>query len=277
MSENFLELQNITFSYQKKKQYIFENFSVSIPSSNNIIGLLGSNGSGKTALAKILIGLVKTESGKVYLNEEDITKLRTTKRLSKISMTFQMTNNSFVKNTVKDELNYTYKLAQKIRSKLIQNDQRSNILPENWSSKTNQQPLTLSGGEKRKLIFQLLRILNPDLYILDEPTVGLDFYNIQELKKEIEQLKQSNKKVIIISHDLPFLLSLIDTCIILDKNENSNLSSLLYQGSLENYLLEQFSEADQFLNIPIEFIIYREKLLKNDLNKNFSYKNFLSS
>lgn len=275
MNESFLELRNITFGYPKSDYKIFNDLSFELSNEHHIIGLIGSNGSGKTALARILTGLVKVQSGKVYLFGSDITKLRTTKKLDKISLSFQMMNNAFITSSVKDEISYNLQLKEKISGEKIEKNNLISFQNEFYNTKKDQHPLTLSGGEKRKLSFELLRILDPDMYILDEPTLGLDFYGIKDLESEIYNLKEQKKKVLIISHDLSMLLKVTDSIIILGKDEESKNSLITYQGSLEKYLIENFDQAQEFLNIPIEFNLYYQDLQKNAENSYKSYLEFL--
>lgn len=283
MEECFLELSNINVYLPNSKTFIFKDLNLSLTNNSPIVGILGSNGSGKTLLAKVLMGLLKIKSGKIILFGENITKVKTTKRLNRLSLSFQMINTSFLRHTVKDEVFFNQKLISdrnknlnvKERVNNNQQQERTVIIKEFLAKKEHQHPLTLSGGEKRKLSFYLLRMNNPDLYILDEPTVGLDYFGIQELKKEMQELTRNNKKIVIITHDLPFLMSLTDQVIILHKHEQTQVSSIRYQGSLTNYLLANEQEANSFLTIPIEFELYRNKILSKELANEIDYKTFL--
>lgn len=283
MEECFLELSNINVYLPNSKTFIFKDLNLSLTNNSPIVGILGSNGSGKTLLAKVLMGLLKIKSGKIILFGENITKVKTTKRLNRLSLSFQMINTSFLRHTVKDEVFFNQKLISdrnknlnvKERVNNNQQQERTVIIKEFLAKKEHQHPLTLSGGEKRKLSFYLLRMNNPDLYILDEPTVGLDYFGIQELKKEMQELTRNNKKIVIITHDLPFLMSLTDQVIILHKHEQTQVSSIRYQGSLTNYLLANEQEANSFLTIPIEFELYRNKILSKELANGIDYKTFL--
>ncbi len=275
MTENFLELKNIGVNLPGTKKKIFQELNLALPKETSIVGLLGSNGSGKTLLAKMIMGLIKIKSGKIILFGNDITKIKTTKRLDSVSLSFQMINMSFLKHSVSEEFAYNQDLlfkrkeTQNIESKLP-------IEIENFNtSKKNQHPLTLSGGEKRKLSFYLLRMNDPEMYILDEPTVGLDQYGINELLKDLQGLVNLGKKILIITHNLQFLMKLTDNVLILTKDEKTQISSLHYQGSLTSYLLTKKDEAKSFLTIPIEFEIYQEQLSTNKLQKSIDYQSFL--
>jgi len=283
MEENFLELSNINVYLPNSKTFIFKDLNLSLTNQSPIIGLIGSNGSGKTILAKVLMGLLQIKSGKINLFGYDITKIKTTKRLNHVSLSFQMINTSFLKHSVKDEVNFNQKLiSDRYKNQNVKEEVNSHLQQELTlnikkfvAKKEQQHPLTLSGGEKRKLNFYLLRMNNPDLYILDEPTVGLDYFGIQELIKEIQELTKNNKKILIITHDLQFLMSLTDQVVILHKHEQTQVSSIRYQGSLVKYLLANEQESKTFLTIPIEFELYREKILSKELTNEIDYKTFL--
>jgi energy-coupling factor transporter ATP-binding protein EcfA2 len=184
---------------------------------------------------------------------------------------------SFIRHSLKDEILYSQKLLSEINLDKEQIINEVKQLLELFKDNENQHPLSLSGGEKRKLIFNLLKLSDPEIYILDEPTVGLDYYAIQELKKEIISLKLRNKKVIIITHDLKFLLSITDEVLILQKDEHTGMSSICYQGSLSRYLIHNEEVAKLILTIPIEFTIYKNKLLSNEIPSQTMYFDFLQS
>ena len=275
MDIDFLELQNVTIKLPNSKKFIFNNLNLSFNNNSSIIGLLGSNGSGKTVLAKVIMGLIKIKSGQINLFGKDIANVRTTKRLDLVSLSFQMINMSFLKQTIHDELTYNQYLNIK-RKKTVNTPIEKLISSQNFlTGKENQHPLTLSGGEKRKLSFYLLKMNDPEFYILDEPTVGLDQYGIQELIKEIKQLQRLKKKILLITHNLAFLMALTDEVIIIEKDEQSQISSLNYQGSLTAYLLSNTDQATSFLSIPLEFGLYRNQLLSKEINEQIDYKTFL--
>ena len=275
MDDHFLEVHNLTFSFPNSKENFFNKLSVSFKSNQSIIGILGSNGCGKTLFAKILTGLEKNKEGTIKIFGENLEKLKTRNRLTFISMSFQLVNNTFLKHSIKDEIEYTKLMVTKIKkSENKQNiEDKEFLLP--FRDKMDQHPLTLSGGEKRKLNFQLLRILNPQIYILDEPTVGLDYYALEELKNEISNLTKQNKKILIITHDIKFLLTLTDSVVIIDKNTISNTSAIIYQGSLRTYLMEHANSAEKTFSIPIEFKIYKNMINSNELDNKTTYNDFL--
>ena len=274
MKNNFLELHNIHVLLPNTKTIIFQDLNIEIDDQNSVIGILGSNGSGKTIFSKILAGLVKTKSGEIKLFDKDITRFKTTKRLDLLSMSFQMVNNSFIRHTVEDEIEYNRNLVKKSNSKSSKKSEFQAIDPKFMPEKRLQHPLTLSGGEKRKLAFYILKETDPECFILDEPTIGLDYYEIQELRKKIEELKRYGKKVIIVTHNLQFLFSLTDQVIILHKDNNTQISSIHYQGSLTSYILNNITEAKLIFSIPLEFELYMDKKAKKEIAENVSYKEF---
>ncbi len=273
-SNPFLDIENISVVLPNSKKYLFYDFNLKL-TNEPIIGLLGSNGSGKTVLAKTLAGLCKVKSGKITLFGEDITKIKTTKRLNLLSLSFQLLSDAFLKQTVKEEVVFNNKLIQLRRKNVHQNLTEQKFEKGFLIGKERQHPLTLSGGEKRKLSFYLLKMNDPELYILDEPTNGLDYFEIQQLKEEIKQLNERKKKVIIITHDIQFLLTLTDQVVILHKDEANQLSSVLYQGSLSSYLRNKTEQAMSFLTIPLEFKIYLKKITSNELSEDITYQKFL--
>ena len=277
MSENFLTVENLSFKFPKAKDFMFKNLNFSFPIDQDIIVILGSNGTGKSLLAQLLVGLQKIHSGSIKYFDQELTKLSTSERIKYISLTFQMVNKSFIKDTVEQELLFALNLREKNTKHVKQVDDFTETFPLIKNSLKDKHPLKLSGGEKRLLTLQLIDITNPEIIILDEPTVGLDFFHIQELIKLIHYLKSKKKKIIVITHDLKFLLSICDYCILLEKDKSDDLRSITYQGSLMDLLLNNFNLANSILSIPIEFILFREKVLNKEFESITDYQTYLKN
>lgn len=188
---NELKLVDVNFSYDKHMQTkLINNFSYSFK-SNNIYVLTGDNGSGKTTLLHIIIGLLQPIDGSIIINEKynlsDLDKLRMRKEHIAISSTdFAKISESFYNNVI-------CKLD-------IKKDIRSEIFKNFSEDIKDKQFDELSCGEMKKKELLIILAKDADIYILDEPTLGLDS-NSKKIIIEYLNILKKNKIIILVSHD----------------------------------------------------------------------------
>lgn len=185
-----IRLENVNKRF-KKLQALSEISAVF--EKGQVISLIGPNGSGKTTLIKSILGLVKTDSGKIYFNGKPITESVDYRKdigympqigrypdNMKIGQLFNMIKNIRKENDLDEELYYKFKL----------------------DTIDNKSMRSLSGGTRQKVSAALAFLFNPDILILDEPTAGLDPLSSEILKEKILSEKQKGKLVLITSHIL---------------------------------------------------------------------------
>ena len=185
---------------------------------NKITSLIGASGSGKTLLSYLIAGLVLPTSGNVYIYGNIINSdTKDFKYIRKIiGYVFQNPEEQFFTNSVKEELefslkNYKYKLDKMER-------QVVNSLKMVGLDYLNRNPFSLSGGEKEKLAIAIALSLNPNILILDEPTIYLDDKSTEDLIDLLVKIKEKyNKTIIVISNDINFVNKISDNIIMLKK------------------------------------------------------------
>lgn len=193
-----VEVKNLSFSYRKGTRVI-DSVSVKIE-KGEFVTILGHNGSGKSTLAKLLVGLLKADSGEIYLdgrilNEDTVDELR-----GKIGIVFQNPDNQFVGVTVRDDIafgleNRCYPREEMLR--LI--DEYSRLV--NMEKFLEYNPENLSGGEKQRVAIAGILAYNPDIIIFDEATSMLDPKGVREVNEVMSQLR-GKKTIIQITHNL---------------------------------------------------------------------------
>jgi len=198
-----IKLKNISLSYHSTTELrsfkIFNNFNLYLK-KNNIYGIYGASGTGKTSLLNILIGFAKPQKGTIYYNNKKQT-------LNKIANNF---NISFLQQNPKilDEniiINSTLKFSNSIeeinRIKLyLKKFNLNKFLNEKFITDNSIQSIkNMSGGEKQRIAFVRSIINNPDLLILDEPVSSLDKNNSELIFRFLKSFKK-NKIIIITSH-----------------------------------------------------------------------------
>lgn len=221
--ENILEAQKICFSYKKKGDPILSGVSIKAK-TGDVIGLIGSNGSGKTTFGKLTAGLLKSTSGKFVFNGEILSQKQL---LEKSIFIMQEAEFQFFSNTVMNELTYKMEVTPEFK------DEIERLLKEFgiWHCR-NRHPFSLSGGQMQKLVILLAYFSKKPIVILDEPTAGLDKKSLQSCIKLIEEMRQK-KIVFIITHDLELISQICTECIYISKGKNVRKFNFSQSGSFE--------------------------------------------
>lgn len=208
--------------------------------AGELLAILGSNGAGKTTLVRHLNGLLKPTRGTVQIFGKD-TKTTSCAELSKkVGIVFQNPNNQLFEQSVKKEIEFA--LSNYGFSKQLI-DQRTSWALETFSLSqyAGRAPTELSGGEKKRLCIALVLAWDPDVLILDEPTVGQDSEQKEKLSQTIRLLLTLKKTVILVTHDVEFvwplqprILVLADGRIISDGDCRTVLSNedVLHRGNI---------------------------------------------
>ena len=188
--KNKLTIENLDFSYKNKS--IFSKLNIDFTSSN-VYGLIGKNGRGKTTLAKILSGILRETSGKIYLND------RRLKRKARNSEIYYLSNNA-------DSNLFEISVEEEVKLVFGEDNVVDLLESYNLLDKRDSHPQNLSGGEKQRLTLATTEGLDREVYIFDEPTSGLDGSNMKVVAERIKQLQLKDKIIIIISHDFEFIM-----------------------------------------------------------------------
>lgn len=209
-----IEVDNLYFSYdQNSKTNIIDNVSFSI-NDYEWVSILGHNGSGKSTIAKLLIGLLEASKGTikydgVLLDEKSVNKIR-----KNVGIVFQNPDNQFVGFNVKYDIAFGLENHQIPREEMVK-------LIEEYTTKVDmneyleREPHTLSGGQKQRVAIAGILAMNCDIIILDEATSMLDPEGTEDIIGLICELKTKYKKTIItITHDLS-LANMSDRVIVL--------------------------------------------------------------
>ena len=190
-----LELRNISGGY-KKGQRILHNISFEI-NDGEIVGIIGQNGSGKSSLAKAITGILPYKKGEIIFNNKDISKLNTKSIINKGVSYFMQGGQVFPQLSIYENLIFVMPGLPKdqIRYKIEEISEYFDIVREN---NFRRKAGLLSGGEKHQLALAMLLCQTPSLLILDEPSAGLDFNNIQSIYKILNKLKENRNITIIL-------------------------------------------------------------------------------
>lgn len=210
-----------------------------------IVGLLGPNGAGKTTTFDLIVGLIRANSGRIFLDGKDITNLPMYKR-TRLGLGYLPQEPSvFRKLTVEENIRAVLQLRKELSK-----EQREALLTRlidefNLGEVYNQKGNQLSGGERRRTEIARALALEPAFLFLDEPFAGIDPIAVGEIQAIVAQLRSSNLGIIITDHNVRETLRITDRAYIL------HLGKVLVSGRTEElaenplareyYLGENFS------------------------------------
>ena len=182
---------------------------------NNIIGVLGRNGMGKSTLIRVLSGLILPSKGVIELMGENITNYAPHVRAQKRITTIVQGRGIFPKLSVYENLLMgMISQKRKINSRL---DEVFSYFPI-ISNRLHQTAGTLSGGEQQMLAIGRAIMTDPEIMLLDEPSDGIMPALVDEITNTLKKINQTNNiSMIIVEQNVPMIFSLTDNCIILEK------------------------------------------------------------
>ncbi|MBR4561275.1 MAG: LPS export ABC transporter ATP-binding protein [Bacteroidales bacterium] len=179
-----------------------------------IVGLLGPNGAGKTTTFYMVVGLIKPYSGKVYLENEDISSLPMYKRAQKGIGYLAQEASVFRQMTVEDNI---YSVMQFKKMKETDRRQKLEELLDEFGLQhvRKSKGIQLSGGERRRTEIARALAVDPNFILLDEPFAGVDPIAVEDIQRIIFKLKRKNIGVLITDHNVHETLSITDRAYLL--------------------------------------------------------------
>jgi ABC-type sugar transport system ATPase subunit len=187
-----VEFSGIKKAYKNK--IILSDFNLSIE-DNEFVAILGKPGSGKSVILRILLGLEPCDEGKVFLRGKDVSLIPPGERgIGYIPQSFALFPNLSVYNNIAYPLTLAKKSGDEIKLKV---DEIAKML--NITDLLNNKPEQLSGGEKQRVAIARGLVKENDIYVLDDPLVGLDFKLREQLQKDLRRLQEELSSTFIYS------------------------------------------------------------------------------
>ena len=199
--EKDLVLKDISFSYPKGGESLFNSLSVSIK-KNTMIGIMGDSGVGKTTLINIILGLIKPSSGSILLDGYDIkNNIRVLQdKIGYVPQSIYLADCSVIKNIAfgidEAEIDFNKVIRSSKDAKL---HDFINQLPDGYNTVVGERGAKLSGGQIQRIGIARVLYNNPEIIIFDESTSSLDFETEEAIISSINEFKE-NKTIIMISH-----------------------------------------------------------------------------
>ena len=183
-----------------------------------IVGLLGPNGAGKTTTFYMIVGLIKPNEGKIFLDTEDITDLAMYKRAQQGIGYLAQEASVFRKLSVEDNLLAVLELTK--MTKVEQKEKAESLLEEfSLTHVRKNLGMVLSGGERRRTEIARALAVDPKFVLLDEPFAGVDPIAVEEIQGIVAKLKQKNIGILITDHNVNETLSITDRAYIMSQGK----------------------------------------------------------
>lgn len=199
MTQITLRAQNLAKSY--KGRQVVKDVSLTVK-TGQVVGLLGPNGAGKTTTFYMVVGLVKSDKGHIFIDDDDLTAdpmhLRARKGIGYLPQEASI----FRKLTVHDNIMAVLQTRKELK-KEQREEELEHLLEEfHITHIRDSQGMSLSGGERRRVEIARALAANPKFILLDEPFAGVDPISVIDIKKIIEQLKSRGLGVLITDHNV---------------------------------------------------------------------------
>lgn len=251
-----IEIKELSFSYDSKP--FIDNLDLKI-NDGEVVGIIGNTGCGKSTFVRLIAGLIKSDSGKIIIDGDDITNKKFNKKIlrRKLGIVFQFPEMQLFEQTIEKDIFFglkQYKLTYDEKYKRAK--EALELLGLDFERIKDKSPLTLSGGEKRKIAVAEILVCKPKYLIFDEPIAGLDCNSRDSFMKLLLALKQNGTTIIIISHNTDYLAEYADRILVMDGGKII----------LDDKPNEIFNQATLLNNLNIG--VCNSKEIVNLLNKN---------
>lgn len=221
-----LHIKNLSLEINSRK--ILSDITTDI-ASNKIYAILGPSGSGKTTLLRCLSQLEQNYSGELTLDQIPLKQLNK----GRIGMVFQQFA-LFDNMTVEQNICLAPQLTQQAPQDQIQKNYQFYIEQFNLQNLTKHYPCHLSGGQKQRVAIVRMLIMNPQIILFDEPTSALDIENVKDVIDLITSLKNSDKTIVVVTHDVHFAKAIASDIIFLNEGKINQIATKEDFFSLES-------------------------------------------
>jgi lipopolysaccharide export system ATP-binding protein len=224
-----LRTENLIKYYGKRK--VVNDVSIHVE-RGEIVGLLGPNGAGKTTTFYMVVGFIKPSSGKVFIDDDEVTKYPMYKRARKGVGYLPQEASVFRKLTVEQNIKSILEFQK--MTKHEQNEKLESLLEEFGLQKVRKTLAdSLSGGERRRTEIARALASNPGFILLDEPFAGIDPIAVEDIQLIVAKLKDRNIGILITDHNVRETLSI------------TNRAYLMFEGAiLRSGTAEELSEDE---------------------------------
>lgn len=249
MPKTIIKLENIYYAYGNK--VALENVNLTIK-EGMFLGLVGPNGGGKTTLIKIILGLLKPQRGNVYLLGQSIDSFKNWNRIGYVSQKANTFNRGFpatvfevVAMGLTAKLGYFSFLKKKHKERILEAIRQVDMEKYAYENIGN-----LSGGQQQRVFIARALVSDPMLLILDEPTVGIDYKNVERFYDLLNKLNEEQRiTMLLVTHDTGAMTKHATEIACLNQTLHFHGDACEYTGLTEEQLSEIYGH-------PIQVIVH---------------------
>ena len=195
-----IELEHVSFAYPAQGPTV-RDLSFRIE-SGEFVAILGANGAGKTTTVRLIDGLVRPTSGRVLIDGVDTAHSSVSERARRVGFLFQNPDRQICKNTVREEILFGLRTVRGEESAEAHEARLSQVLRE-FSFTGEEEPFSLSRGQRQRVALASILAAEPSVLILDEPTTGLDYRECCHIMDQIQAMNRRRQvTVIMVCHDM---------------------------------------------------------------------------
>lgn len=236
-----INVDSLSFEYENGK-HVFDGISFHI-NKGETVGLIGANGTGKTTLMKLILGIVSADSGQITIDDEVVCKGSLSSIRKMVGLVLQNSENQMFMPKVYDDMMFGPLNYGENRDEVEKrvDDILFNLSISHLKNAYNHQ---LSGGEKKMTAIATVLAMNPEIILLDEPTSALDPTNRRRIINTINGLHNTK---IIASHDLDLIYDVCDRVIIISDGK------IVADGEKDAILRDKELLENNGLELPLRF------------------------
>ena len=250
-----LSLQNVSFSYPSGVSAL-ENVSFDAY-PGELVTLVGRNGAGKTTVTKIINGLLKPNSGSIFIDGKNTSNMKISQIAHYVSTLFQNPDRQLCKDTILEEVAFScILLGESVKEA---NDHAMQVI-EKLNLDPNSSPFMLSRGQRQMVALAATVVTKPKILVLDEPTCGLDYMECLRIMQVVEDLRDHGCCVIMVCHDMEVVLDFATRLIVV------NDGHILEDGSI-SHVFENKSICDEAALCAPLLCAVSQGLVKNGFAK----------
>lgn len=256
-----IKIENLTHVYMKRSPFekkALDDVSLTID-DGEFVALIGHTGSGKSTLIQHINGLLKPESGRIVVDDVDITakdvKLNAIRK--KVGLVFQYSEYQLFEETIEKDIAFGPKNLGLSEVEVQERVKKAmNLVGLDYETYKSKSPFDLSGGQKRRVAIAGVVAMEPKILILDEPTAGLDPKGRDDILRQIKTLhKAYNMTIILVSHSMEDVAKVADRILVMHKGK----------CILDGMPSKIFKEIDtlESVGLAVPQVTYLMKNLKN--------------
>ena len=249
MTNTVIKLDHISHSYGDKP--VLQDVNLEI-NQGTFMGLVGPNGGGKTTLIKIILGLTKPTAGNVYLLDQPISKFHDWNRIGFVSQKANTFNKGFpatvfevVAMGLTAKIGYLKFMRKKHKQKVLEAIDMVDMREYAYKNIGE-----LSGGQQQRIFIARALVSEPSLLILDEPTVGIDYKNVERFYELLHELNTNqNLTLLLVTHDTGVMTEYATNVVCLNK-------TLHFHGNIKEYSQLSTEDLSEIYGHPVQVIVH---------------------